>query len=133
MIKNRQEKQKEAELLEKEEAEEQQRLEEELERKRQEKILEETKQREIKKQKEKDRIQRQRADGSYLTKNQQKARERACVQYEAAGIQLPERHLTSSLISNDNQPIGKRIVYDDRRKSVKRNIKCMYVLQSVHF
>lgn len=121
--------QEEAKLKALKDEEERNRLEEEMAKKREEQLRLEKEQREKKKMKEKERIQRKKAEGSYLTKEQREKLERARIQLEAAGIQVPARHSTQKG-SNDEQatqPVKKRVLYDDRRKKDKSSAQRMLI------
>lgn len=123
-MKEFQRKQEEAKSKAMEDEKEKQRLEEELERQREERIRLEKERREKKKQKEKERIQRKKEDGSYLTKEQREKLERARIQLEAAGIQVPARNTAQATSTNNGeQPTKKRVLYDDRRKKNQANAK----------
>jgi translation initiation factor 5B len=115
-MKEFQRKQEEAKLKAIKDEEEKQRLEEELEKQREEKLRLEKERRDKKKQKEKERIQRKKEEGSYLTKEQREKLERARIQLEAAGIQVPARNTTQTTTNNSEQSVKKRVIYDDRRK-----------------
>lgn len=124
LMKEFQKKQEEAKLRAMKDEEEKQRLEEELEQQREEKQRLEKERREKKKQKEKERIQRKKEEGSYLTKEQREKLERARVQLEAAGVQVPARSTAQTTgTNNGEQPVKKRVVYDDRRKKNQANAK----------
>jgi len=122
LMKEFQRRQEEAKLIALKNEEEQIRLEEELAKKREEQLRLEKEQREKKKLKEKERIRRKKEEGSYLTKEQREKLERARVQLEAAGIQVPARNATQKGTTNE-EPTGqqskKRVIYDDRRKKGK--------------
>jgi translation initiation factor 5B len=123
-MKEFQKKQEEAKLKAMKDEEEKQRLEEEFEQQREEKLRLEKERREKKKQKEKERIQRKKDEGSYLTKEQRDKLERARIQLEAAGIQVPARNTTQTIATNNGeQSVKKRVLYDDRRKKTQTNAK----------
>ena len=114
--------QEEAKLKAMKDEEERIRLEEEMAKKREEQERLEKERRENKKRKEKDRINRKKEEGTYLTKEQREKLERARVQLEAAGIQVPARHTVQKSATNDEQTgqtVKKRVLYDDRRKKGK--------------
>ena len=98
-----------------------------MEKQREEQLLLEKEQREKKKLKEKERIKRKKEEGSYLTKEQREKLERARIQLEAAGVQVPVRHptqaATSASTESTAQPVKKRVLYDDRRKKNQTNTK----------
>ncbi|CAF1301674.1 unnamed protein product [Adineta ricciae] len=121
LMKEFQRKQEEAKLKALQDEEAELRLQEELEKQREERLRLEKERRDKKKQKEKDRIQRKKEEGSYLTKEQREKLERARVQLEAAGIQVPARSAESKSANNGEQPIKKRVLYDDRRKKNQIN------------
>ncbi|CAF4568535.1 unnamed protein product, partial [Rotaria sp. Silwood1] len=123
LMKEFQKKQEEAKLKALKDEEEKLRLEEELDKQHEEKIRLEKERREKKKQKEKERIQRKKEEGSYLTKEQREKRERARIQLEAAGIQVPARNTAQGTPNNGEQPVKKRVLYDDRRKKTQTNAK----------
>lgn len=102
--------------------EERVRLEEEMIKKREEQERLEKEKREMKKQKEKNRILRKKEEGTYLTKEQREKLERARIQLEAAGVQVPARNTVQKGAQNEEQtgqPVKKRVLYDDRRKKGK--------------
>jgi len=115
--------QEEAKLKAMKDEEEKRQLEEEFEKQREEKLRLEKERREKKKQKEKERIQRKKDEGSYLTKEQRDKLERARIQLEAAGIQVPARNTTQTAANNGEQSVKKRVLYDDRRKKTQTNAK----------
>ena len=121
--------QEEANLKLMKDEEEKQRLQEEMEKQREEQQLLEKEQREKKKLKEKERIKRKKEEGSYLTKEQREKLERARIQLEAAGVQVPVRHPTQAATSASTEPaaqtVKKRVLYDDRRKKNQTNTKGM--------
>ncbi len=117
LIKQRQIDRENAELEADEEAKKHQRLQEERNQKEEEKLRLEKEHREKRKEKEKIRIQRQREDGSYLTKEQRKKYQRAQIQLQAAGIQVPTRAVSQLTMSNNSESNKKRILYDDHRKT----------------
>ncbi|CAF0917376.1 unnamed protein product [Adineta ricciae] len=121
LMKEFQRKQEEAKLKALQDEEAELRLQEELEKQREERLRLEKERRDKKKQKEKDRIQRKKEEGSYLTKEQREKLERARIQFEAAGIQVPARSAESKSANNGEQPIKKRVLYDDRRKKNQAN------------
>ncbi|UJR25567.1 hypothetical protein I4U23_006912 [Adineta vaga] len=121
LMKEFQKKQEEAKLKAMQDVEEKERLEEELQKQHEERLRLEKERREKKKQKEKERIQRKKEDGSYLTKEQREKLERARIQFEAAGIQVPARSTVLTTANNGEQPTKKRVVYDDRRKKNQTN------------
>jgi hypothetical protein len=104
-------------------AKEKQRLEDEREQRELERLRLEKENREKKKQNKKKRIERQKHEGSYLTKNEREKRQRAQVQFEAAGVQIPTRHIVQSTISDNGEAGKKPILYDDQRKP---NTRCMF-------
>lgn len=123
-MKEFQRQQEEAKLKLMQNEQENQRLAEEMEEQRLERIRLEKERREKKKQKEKERIQRKKEEGSYLTKEQREKLERARIQLEAAGIQVPARNTVQATSTNNGeQPVKKRVVYDDRRKKNQANAK----------
>ncbi len=124
-MKEFQKKQEEEKLRAMKNEEEKLRLQEELERQREEKLRLEKERREKKKQKEKERIQRKKEEGSYLTKEQREKLERARIQLEAAGIQVPARNTAQAGASNGEQPGKKRVLYEDRRRKTQTNAKRM--------
>lgn len=133
-MKEFQRQQEEAKLKAMKDEEEKQRLEEELERQREERLRLEKERREKKKQKEKERIQRKKEEGSYLTKEQREKLERARIQLEAAGIQVPARNTvqaTTATANNGEQPVKKRVLYDDRRKKNQPNAKRKLILHCI--
>ena len=131
-MKEFQRKQEEAKLKAMQDEEEKQRLEEEMEKQREERIRLEKERREKKKQKEKERIQRKKEEGSYLTKEQREKLERARVQLEAAGVQVPARNTAQTASTNNGeQPVKKRVVYDDRRKKNQTNAKRKFLHHTV--
>lgn len=119
-MKEFQRQQEEAKLKAIRDEEERQRLEELLDKQREEQDRLEKERREKKKQKEKDRIQRKKDEGSYLTKEQREKLERARIQLEAAGIQVPARNTAAT---SAEQPVKKRVLYDDKRKKNQTNAK----------
>ena len=102
-------------------------LEEQLAKQQEEKLRAEKEQRERKKQKEKDRIRRKKEEGTYQTKEQREKLERARVQLEAAGIQVPARSAAQKTATGNEEASAqagkKRVVYEDRRKKPKGNGK----------
>ncbi|CAF3906438.1 unnamed protein product [Rotaria sp. Silwood2] len=123
LMKEFQKKHEEAKLKALKDEEEKLRLDEELQRQHEDKIRLEKERREKKKQKEKERIQRKKEEGSYLTKEQREKRERARIQLEAAGIQVPARNTAQTTANNGEQSVKKRVLYDDRRKKTQTNAK----------
>ncbi|CAF2154254.1 unnamed protein product [Rotaria magnacalcarata] len=115
--------QEEAKLKALKDEEEKQRLQEEHENQREEKLRLEKERRDKKKLNEKKRIQRKKEEGSYLTKEQREKLERARVQLEAAGVQVPARATTQAAVNNGEQPAKKRVIYEDRRKKTQTNAK----------
>jgi translation initiation factor 5B len=125
-MKEFQKKQEEANLRAIKDEEEKQKLLEKYEEEREQKRLAEKERREKKKQKEKERILRKKEEGSYLTKEQREKHERARIQLEAAGIQVPARitvQTTADATDQTGQAAKKRVVYDDRRKKPQTNLK----------
>lgn len=120
LMKEFQRQQEEAKLKAIRDEEERQRLEELLDKQREEQERLEKERREKKKQKEKDRIQRKKDEGSYLTKEQREKLERARIQLEAAGVQVPARNTAAT---SAEQPVKKRVLYDDKRKKNQTNAK----------
>ena len=129
-MKEFQKKQEEAKLKAMKDEEEKQRFDEELEKQREERLRLEKERREKKKQKEKERIQRKKEEGSYLTKEQREKLERARVQLEAAGIQVPARNTVHTTANNGEQSVKKRVIYDDRRKKTQTDAKRMFLFSS---
>lgn len=106
-----------AEFEANEEAKRIQRENEEEQEKREKALRLEQERRQRLKQKEHDRIQRQREAGLYQTKEQRKKHQQAQVQLGAAGIEVPMRHNARQLTTDENEPVKRRILYDDRRKA----------------
>ncbi|CAF3541853.1 unnamed protein product [Rotaria sordida] len=123
LMKEFQKKQEEAKLRALKDEEEKQRLDEEFQKQHEEKTRLDKERREKKKQKEKERIHRKKEEGSYLTKDQKEKLERARIQLEAAGIQVPARNTTQTIPNNKEQTVKKRVLYDDRRKKTQTNAK----------
>jgi translation initiation factor 5B len=124
-MKEFQQKQEEAKLLAMKNEAERIKIEEILQQEREERLRLEQEKRDKKKMKEKQRIQRKKDDGSYLTKEQREKLERARIQLEAAGIQVPVRQGPATATTNTTeqavQPVKKRVLYDDRRKKPKES------------
>ncbi|CAF3718925.1 unnamed protein product [Adineta steineri] len=124
LMKEFQKKQEEAKLKAIQDEEEKMRLEEEFQKQREEKERAEKEKRDKKKIKEKERIQRKKEEGSYLTKEQREKLERARIQLEAAGVQVPARNtVAQTTVNNGEQPVKKRVIYEDRRKKTQGNAK----------
>ncbi|CAF1287967.1 unnamed protein product [Adineta steineri] len=117
LMKEFQKKREEAILKAAQDEEEEMRLEEAFQKQREEKERAEKEKRDKKKQKEKERIQTKKKEGTYLTKEQREKLERARIQLQAAGIQVPERNT----VDNGERPVKKRILYEDRRKKTPGN------------
>ncbi|CAF1323503.1 unnamed protein product [Adineta steineri] len=117
LMKEFQKKREEAKLKAVQDEEEEMRLEEAFQKQREEKERAEKEKRDKKKQKEKERIQTKKKEGTYLTKEQREKLERARIQLQAAGIQVPERNT----VDNGERPVKKRILYEDRRKKTPGN------------
>lgn len=133
LLKERQKDRQNAELEAEKEAKRIELLQEEYEQKQTEKLRLEQEYRDKRKEKEKTRIQRQREDGSYLTKEQRKKYQRAQIQFEAAGIEVPTRHTAQLTTINTGETGRKRILYDDRRKTNRTGMSISDKLTSFFF
>jgi translation initiation factor 5B len=142
LMKEFQRKQEEAKLQALKDEEERMKLQDKLDQQREEELRLEKEQREKKKLKEKERIRRKKEDGSYLTKEQREKLERARVQLEAAGVQVPARSTAQKATTNNDeqaaQSARKRFLYNDRPKKTKGETKsndmdCVFFLVHCRF